>query len=121
MRPLLASVIIAAAAGCTTMTAPAVYTFQDWGYQDLTTIRLAGESVCSVHHVPFVTRRGFKAPADTNVAPSEREWQAMQKLPNFVHAGWSLHRSKYYPVPAKVRFCPKCEEESHTIWKLPRT
>ena len=120
MRPVV-SLIITFLAGCTTIPAPTVYRYQDWGYQDLTAIRLGGQNVCSVHRIPFVTRQGFKARLDRNVSPSEEEWQAMQKLPNFVHAGWSLHRTKFYRVPAKVRYCPKCEEESHTIWHLPRT
>jgi hypothetical protein len=44
----------------------------------------------------------------------------MQKLPNFVHAGWSLHRSRSFPRAATVSYCPKCEEEAVTVWRLPR-
>lgn len=104
-------------AGCT--TGPTVYTVQ---YRTLhaKAIWLSGRYVCSVHRVPFVTRDGFRAGGMTIVDASEQEWQAMQKLPNFVQPGWALRRSKSFPEPARVTYCPKCEEELRTIWKVPR-
>jgi hypothetical protein len=88
--------------------------------QELQVVWASGRYICSVHHAAIVTRPAFKAPQDLIVDPSEEEYRAMQKLPNFVHAGRSLHRSRAYPRPAALSYCPKCEEEAVTVWHLPR-
>jgi hypothetical protein len=120
MRFLLAFAIMLSSAACVSVPQSTALTVEFPSGQELQVVSVSGEYVCAVHHTAIVTRPAFKAPRDVIVDPSEEEYRAMQKLPNFVHAGRSLHRSRDYPRAAPVSYCPKCEEEAVTVWHLPR-
>jgi hypothetical protein len=117
MRAFVTLLIAGLSVGCA--AGPQVYTVQ-YRTLEAKAVFLSGRYVCIVHHVPFVTRNGFRSAGMTIVDASEEEWRAMQKLPNFVQPGWALRYSKFYSEPTKVTYCPKCEEEVRTIWKVPR-
>src|SRR4051812_16361605 len=102
MRPLLAFAIMLFSAACATVPPSTSGTVDFPGGQELHVVSVSGRYVCAVHHTAILTRPGFTSPRDLIVDASEEEYRAMEKLPNFVHAGWSLHRSKGYPLPATV-------------------
>ena len=104
---LLAGCAVGRPQDCRTITSPAG--------QELRVRGSSAQWVCCLHHVPLITTRGYTATPGTIVDPDEVEYQASLKLPNFLQAGWVLHRDKFYHVPVTVMYCPRCEEKLQRV------
>jgi hypothetical protein len=78
----------------------------------------SGVVSCAKHRIPLVTVRGYGVP---DYAPGPRrtitlihtfgkQLEREECNPNYIPRDKSLKRTKDYPVPVSVTYCPKCEE-----------
>jgi hypothetical protein len=73
---------------------------------------------CAKHHIPLLTVRGYgvqdyargRRRTITLIHTFGKQLEREQCNPNYIPRDKSLTRSKDYPVPVSVTYCPKCEE-----------
>jgi|ERR1700730_579177 len=81
-------------------------------------ISATGQKLCARHRIPLLTVHGYGV---TDYAQgSERtltlihtfgpQFEREQCNPNYIPRNQSLKRSKDYPIPILVTYCPKCED-----------
>jgi hypothetical protein len=70
----------------------------------------SGQTLCGRHHIALVTVPGFRRRGDWIIDATDEEAIMEACNPNSIPADASLKRSKECPVPANIRYCPKCEE-----------
>jgi hypothetical protein len=78
----------------------------------------SGVVSCAKHHIPLLTVRGYgvedyaqgRHRTITLIHTFGKQLEREQCNPNYIPRDKSLKRSKDYPVPVSVTYCPKCEE-----------
>jgi hypothetical protein len=78
----------------------------------------SGVVLCAKHRIPLLTVRGYGvqdyAPGPrrtiTMIHTFGKQLEREQCNPNYIPRDKSLKRTKDYPVPVSVTYCPKCEE-----------
>lgn len=68
-------------------------------------------SFCSTHHVPLTTVGGYAMPAPWPILdPEPRFERALKSFPEAISLCESLERTPEHTMPARIAYCPKCED-----------
>ena len=75
-----------------------------------TTFVAHGQTYCTLHRVPLVTRHMFGAPSGMLVHYREQRCaECDDRFPNHIEPRYGPHRTSFRSEPSNVAYCPKCE------------
>ena len=79
--------------------------------KDLPIVIASTKQLCPRHHIPLVIVQGYCNQEVTCALPNEEYMRLKTYFPYATGPGESFHRSREYPDPIKITYCPDCEAE----------